>query len=49
VDEYQLYVTPVIVGGGLSALPLGVRASLDLVAERRFASGVAFLRYRPRH
>jgi dihydrofolate reductase len=48
VDEYQLFVVPVIVGGGLSALPSGVRASLDLVDERRFASGVVFLRYRAR-
>lgn len=46
VDEYQLFVTPVIVGGGTPALPLGTRASLDLVGERRFASGVAYLRYR---
>jgi dihydrofolate reductase len=47
VDEYQLFVTPVIVGGGLPALPVGARASLDLVDERRFASGVVYLRYRP--
>ena len=46
VDEYQLFVTPVIVGGGLPALPSGVRASLDLVDERRFPSGVVYLRYR---
>jgi dihydrofolate reductase len=45
VDEYQLFVIPVIVGGGLSALPTGARASLDLVDERRFASGVVYLRY----
>ena len=48
VDEYQLYVMPVLVGGGLAALPVGVRASLDLIDERRFASGVLYLRYRPR-
>jgi dihydrofolate reductase len=48
VDEYQLFVTPFIVGGGLPALPSEVRASLDLVDERRFASGVVHLRYRPR-
>jgi dihydrofolate reductase len=48
VDEYQLFVTPVIVGGGLAALPPGARASLDLVDERRFASGVVHLRYRAR-
>jgi hypothetical protein len=47
VDEYQLFVTPVIVGGGTPALPAGTRASLDLVGERRFASGVVYLRYRP--
>jgi dihydrofolate reductase len=47
VDEYQLFVTPVIVGGGLPALPVGARASLDLLDERRFASGVVYLRYRP--
>ena len=47
VDEYQLFVTPVIVGGGLPALPLGARASLHLVDERRFASGVVYLRYHP--
>lgn len=46
VDEYQLFVTPIIVGGGLPALPLAVRASLDLVDERRFASGVVYLCYR---
>jgi dihydrofolate reductase len=46
VDEYQLFVTPVIVGGGLPALPLGARAPLDLVDQRRFASGVVYLRYR---
>ena len=47
VDEYQLFVTPVIVGGGLAALPQGARAALDLVDERRFSSGVVYLRYRP--
>jgi dihydrofolate reductase len=47
VDEYEFYVTPFIVGGGLSALPVGVRVSLRLVDERRFASGVVYLRYQP--
>lgn len=46
VDEYQLFVTPVIVGGGLPALPVGARTSLDLVDQRRFAGGVVYLRYR---
>lgn len=46
VDEYHFFVTPVIVGGGTSALPPEARASLDLADERRFASGVVYLRYR---
>jgi dihydrofolate reductase len=45
VDEYQLFVIPVIVGGGTRALPEGVQASLRLTGERRFASGVVYLRY----
>ena len=48
VDEYQLFVTPFIVGGGLAALPQGAGVSLDLVEVRRFAGGVVYLRYRPR-
>jgi dihydrofolate reductase len=48
VDEYQVFVTPVVVGGGTSVFPDGLRAGLDLVDQRRFASGVVYLRYRPR-
>jgi dihydrofolate reductase len=48
VDDFQFFITPIIVGGGLRALPPGARVALDLVDERRFAGGVAFLRYRPR-
>ncbi|MGH3249836.1 MAG: dihydrofolate reductase family protein [Trebonia sp.] len=48
VDEYQLFVTPVVVGGGTSVFPDGVRAGLALTEEHRFASGVVFLRYRVR-
>ena len=48
VDEYQLFVTPVVVGCGTSVFPDGVREELDLVDQRRFASGVVYLRYRPR-
>ncbi|HET7490101.1 MAG TPA: dihydrofolate reductase family protein [Acidimicrobiales bacterium] len=46
VDECQLLLTPVIVGGGKRALPAGVHARLELVDERRFRSGVVYLRYR---
>ena len=48
VDEFQLFLTPVVVGGGQHWLPDGAQLSLELVDERRFAGGVVFLRYRPR-
>jgi dihydrofolate reductase len=47
VDQYELYVTPFVVGGGLPALPSGARASLALIDEHRFGSGVVYLRYQP--
>jgi dihydrofolate reductase len=46
VDEYHALLTPVVVGGGTRALPDGVRLSLELLDERRFSSGVVYLRYR---
>jgi dihydrofolate reductase len=48
VDECHLFVLPVIVGGGKWSLPVGMRVKLELLAERRFASGVVYLRYRTR-
>jgi len=46
VDEYHLFVAPAMVGGGNPWLPTNVRLALDLLDERRFAGGMAFLRYR---
>jgi dihydrofolate reductase len=46
VDECQLFVAPIIVGGGKRSLPDDVRLELELLAERRFDSGMVHLRYR---
>jgi dihydrofolate reductase len=46
VDECHLLLQPVLVGGGKRALPAGVNARLELLDERRFRSGVTYLRYR---
>lgn len=46
VDECQLFLTPVVVGGGKPALPSNVRLGLELLSERRFHSGVVYLHYR---
>ena len=44
-DECHLVIAPVIVGGGNRSLPDGVRLDLELADERRFANGMAYLRY----
>ena len=46
VDEYHLFVHPVLVGGGKPALPSDLRAELELLDERRLGSGLVYLRYR---
>jgi dihydrofolate reductase len=48
IDEYHLFLIPIIVGGGKQALPDHVRLELELLEERRFGSGMVFLRYRTR-
>lgn len=45
VDEYHLFVTPIVVGGGTPSLPDRVVVNLQLVSERRFGSGVVHLHY----
>ena len=46
VNEYHLVISPIVLGGGKPALPAGVRLPLELMAERRFRSGVVHLHYR---
>jgi dihydrofolate reductase len=46
VDELNLFLSPVVVGGGTKALADGARLQLELLDERRFGNGVVYLRYR---
>jgi dihydrofolate reductase len=46
VDEFRLFVHPVVVGGGKPFFPPGARLGLELVETRAFSSRVVFLRYR---
>ena len=46
IDECHLFLMPILVGGGKSALPDNVRMELELLAERRFRNGTVYLRYR---
>lgn len=45
IDECQLFVAPMLVGGGKRMFPDGVRQPLELLDERRFGNGMVFLRY----
>jgi len=45
VDECQLFINPVTVGGGLRFLPDGLAQKLELLDEHRFGNGVLYLRY----
>ena len=46
VDEYGLYIVPVVLGAGKPVFrEIETRLDLDLIEERRFASGMIFLRY----
>ncbi|HEV7623237.1 MAG TPA: dihydrofolate reductase family protein [Amnibacterium sp.] len=48
VDELRWIAVPVLVGGGTPWLPSGVRARLELTADRRFSGGAAYRAYRVR-
>jgi dihydrofolate reductase len=46
VDEWHLFVAPLVVGGGKQSLPDNVRLQLELLDERRFGNGMVYLHYR---
>jgi dihydrofolate reductase len=47
VDEFQVFVNPVVVGGGTPFFPAGTgRLDLELVETRTFGSRVVYLWYR---
>lgn len=45
VDECVLLLSPVVVGGGKTALPRGIRLDLQLLDQRRFGNGVVYVRH----
>jgi dihydrofolate reductase len=46
IDEYHLFVSPVVLGGGTPYFPdLDERINLELVETRKFGSRVVYVRY----
>lgn len=45
VDEIEIFVVPIVIGAGTRVYPDGIRLKLDLLEERRFTGGFAYLRY----
>ncbi len=45
VDEFQMFIGPGIVGGGLRFFPEGVHVDLELMEDHRFDGGLMYLRY----
>ncbi len=47
IDEYHLFVSPIVLGGGTRYFPAaGARLDLELIETRTFRSRVIYLRYR---
>lgn len=45
IDEFLIYLAPMIVGGGKKLFPEMLRQQLELIDERKFENGMVFLRY----
>jgi len=43
VDEWHLFLSPIVVGAGTPALPDNIRLELELLDEHRFGNGVVHL------
>lgn len=46
VNDFRFFIVPKVVGGGLRALPDGVRLEMDLIEHRVFGNGTVYMHYR---
>lgn len=47
IDEYRLFVNPLVVGRGKRLFPAGIDQKLQHVETKTFSSGALMLRYQP--
>ena len=46
IERFEFFIVPIIIGGGLKALPDGVKLDLELVKQRIFDNGTVYLQYK---
>ena len=47
IERFEFFLVPIIIGGGLKALPDGVRLGVQLIEQHTFDNGTVYLRYEP--
>ena len=47
IERFEFFIVPIIIGGGLRAMPEGVQLDMQLIEQHTFDNGTVYLRYEP--